>query len=97
VIGFLAISSRDAYGYLLDAFGQGLSESGYVEGRNVAIEYRWADNQIARLPAPLHLAKAAKRGTAALKANARRLAANVRPIIDETMPAGVTKLTAPAS
>jgi hypothetical protein len=46
VVGFLAISSRDTYGYLVDAFRQGLSESGYVEGRNVAIEYRWADNQI---------------------------------------------------
>jgi ABC-type uncharacterized transport system substrate-binding protein len=51
VVGFLAISSRDTCGYLVDAFRQGLSESGYVEGRNVAIEYRWADNQIDRLPA----------------------------------------------
>jgi ABC-type uncharacterized transport system substrate-binding protein len=50
VIGFLAISSRDTYGYLVDAFRQGLSEIGYVEGRNVAIKYRWADNQIDRLP-----------------------------------------------
>jgi putative ABC transport system substrate-binding protein len=51
VIGFLAISSRDTYGYLVDAFHQGLNESGYVEGRNVVIEYRWGDNQIDRLPA----------------------------------------------
>jgi putative ABC transport system substrate-binding protein len=51
VVGFLAISSRDTYGYLVDAFRQGLRESGYVEGRNVAIEYRWGDNQIDRLPA----------------------------------------------
>jgi len=51
VVGFLAISSRDTYGYLVDAFRQGLNESGYVEGRNVAIEYRWGDNQIDRLPA----------------------------------------------
>ena len=50
-VGFLAISSRDTYGYLVDAFRQGLNESGYVEGRNVAIEYRWGDNQIDRLPA----------------------------------------------
>jgi putative ABC transport system substrate-binding protein len=51
VIGFLAIASRDTYGYLVDKFRQGLSESGYVEGRSVAIEYRWANNRIDRLPA----------------------------------------------
>ena len=51
VVGFLAISSRDTYGYLVDAFHQGLNESSYVEGRNVVIEYRWGDNQIDRLPA----------------------------------------------
>src|SRR5262245_4444779 len=51
VIGFLALASRDTFGYLLDAFRQGLGENGYVEGKNIAIEYRWADNQIDRLPA----------------------------------------------
>ncbi len=51
VIGFLAIASRDTFGYLIDAFRQGLSNLGYVEGKNVTIEYRWADNQIHRLPA----------------------------------------------
>jgi len=45
VIGFLAISSRDTYGYLVDAFREGLKETGYVEGRNVAIEYRWGGGQ----------------------------------------------------
>jgi putative ABC transport system substrate-binding protein len=51
VIGFLAIPSPDTYGYLVDSFRQGLKEAGYVEGRNVAIEYRWADNHVDRLPA----------------------------------------------
>jgi putative tryptophan/tyrosine transport system substrate-binding protein len=51
VIGFLAIASRDTFEYLIDAFHRGLNEAGYVEGRNVEIEYLWADNQLNRLPA----------------------------------------------
>ena len=51
VIGFLAIASRDTFGYLIDAFRLGLKDVGHVEGKNVEIEYRWADNQIDRLPA----------------------------------------------
>src|SRR5262249_52292873 len=49
VIGFLHPSSPDPY--RLRAFRQGLKETGVVEGENAAIEYRWADNQIDRLPA----------------------------------------------
>jgi putative tryptophan/tyrosine transport system substrate-binding protein len=49
VIGFLNTSSPDAY--RLRAFHQGLKDAGFIEGENVAIEYRWADNQIDRLPA----------------------------------------------
>jgi ABC-type uncharacterized transport system substrate-binding protein len=51
VIGFLAIASRDTFGYLIDAFRLGLKDVGHVEGKNVEIEYRWADNQFDRLPA----------------------------------------------
>jgi ABC-type uncharacterized transport system substrate-binding protein len=51
VIGFLAIASRDTFEYLIDAFRQGLNDVGYIERKNVEIEYRWADNQIDRLPA----------------------------------------------
>jgi ABC-type uncharacterized transport system substrate-binding protein len=51
VIGFLHSGSLDTYVDELRAFHRGLKETGYVEGENFAIEYRWADNQIDRLPA----------------------------------------------
>ena len=50
VIGFLDPTSPDMYADRLRAFRQGLKDTGYVEGENVAIEYRWAENQLARLP-----------------------------------------------
>ena len=49
--GFLNSESLKLYAYQVRAFRQGLSESGFVEGRNVAIEYRWAEGQYDRLPA----------------------------------------------
>jgi putative ABC transport system substrate-binding protein len=51
VIGFLNSASFDTYSHLLGPFRQGLKDTGYIEGENVAIEYRWAENQFDRLPA----------------------------------------------
>src|SRR5262249_14271968 len=53
VIGFLNPTSPETNADRLRAFREGLRELGYVEGENVAIEYRWAENQIERLPALL--------------------------------------------
>ena len=51
-IGFLnAASPRGYYARPLSAFAKGLGESGYIEGHNVAIQYRWAEGRIDRLPA----------------------------------------------
>jgi len=51
VIGFLGIGSPESDAVRLTAIRQGLNETGYVEGRNFAFEYRWAGNQLDRLPA----------------------------------------------
>src|SRR5215470_11130245 len=51
VIGFLNSGTREGFAHLLAAFHQSLNQAGYVEGENVAIEYRWAEGQYERLPA----------------------------------------------
>src|SRR5215475_1039504 len=51
MVGFLSGQSADTSAFLVDAFRQGMKETGYVDGRNVAIEFRWAENQIERLTA----------------------------------------------
>jgi putative ABC transport system substrate-binding protein len=50
VIGFLRSTPATGFAYIVDHFRQGLNDAGFVEGKNVAIEYRWADNQQDRLP-----------------------------------------------
>jgi putative ABC transport system substrate-binding protein len=53
VIGFLGAESLDLYAVRLRAFHKGLRETGFIEGRNVAFEYRWAEGRFDRFPALL--------------------------------------------
>jgi ABC-type uncharacterized transport system substrate-binding protein len=66
VIGYLGSETPERYASRLAAFRRGLAESGYVEGRNVAIEFRWADGRYERLPALA--ADLARRGVALIVA-----------------------------
>ena len=50
VVAFLKSTTPDDSAHLVRAFRQGLSEAGFAEGRDVTIEYRWAENQLDRLP-----------------------------------------------
>src|SRR6516165_4424036 len=51
VVGWLSTRNSQTDDYVLPAFRQGLNRQGYVEGRNVTIEYRWSETQNDRLPA----------------------------------------------
>src|SRR5947207_6307323 len=51
LVGFLGTASAGPFAHLVASFRRGLQETGFVEGRNVAIEYRWAEGQYDRVPA----------------------------------------------
>src|SRR5262245_29036223 len=51
VVGYLRFTAADVFPHTTNAFRRGLGEAGLIEGRNVMIEYRWADQQPDRLPA----------------------------------------------
>jgi ABC-type uncharacterized transport system substrate-binding protein len=51
VMGFLNTGTREGFAHYFAAFHQSLNQAGFVEGRNVAIEYRWAEGEYDRLPA----------------------------------------------
>jgi putative tryptophan/tyrosine transport system substrate-binding protein len=51
VIGFLRSTPAKPFAHIVAAFRQGLNETGFVEGQNVVVEQRWADNQLDQLPA----------------------------------------------
>jgi putative tryptophan/tyrosine transport system substrate-binding protein len=50
VVGYLHVGKADANAFLDDAFRRGLNETGYIDGKNISIEYRWAEGQFERLP-----------------------------------------------
>jgi putative ABC transport system substrate-binding protein len=50
LVGFINSGASGGYAFLRDAFRQGLKETGYVEGQNVAVEYRWAEGRYDRVP-----------------------------------------------
>jgi putative ABC transport system substrate-binding protein len=84
IIGFLSSGTSDAYSNYVTAFRRGLGETDHVEGRNVAIEYRWAEGQYDRMPALI--ADLLGRGAAAIAVTGSTAAAQAAIAATQTIP-----------
>jgi putative ABC transport system substrate-binding protein len=84
VVGFLAVGTRNDIDLASPGFRQGLREAGFIEGKNVAIEYRWAENQIDRLPALA--ADLAQRRVAVIAASPNAFAVTAAKAASATIP-----------
>src|SRR5262245_22384204 len=84
VIGFVRTTTPEDSAHLVAAFRRGLGESGFVEGRNVTIEYRYALNQVDRLPALM--AELIDRGVAVLAATGGTISARAAKAATTTIP-----------
>jgi len=84
VVAFLKSTTPEDSAHLVRAFRQGLSEAGFAEGRNVTVEYRWAENQLDRLPELT--AELVRRGVAVIATPADTPAAFVAKAATATIP-----------
>ena len=83
VIGYLESASQGQFAHLIPAFRKGLSETGYIDGQNVRIEYRWAEGQYDRLPT---LAAELVRGHATLIFTTALISAQAAKAVTTTIP-----------
>ena len=93
VVGFLRNTIAPPFSHLVTELGKGLSEEGFVEGRNVIIEQRWGDNQPDRLPGLA--ADLVRRKAAVIVGNTPAVLAAVR-VAGPTVPLVLAKISPPS-
>src|SRR3982074_3149324 len=84
VVGFLNAASPDGYAERLRGFRQGVKDEGFVEGENVSVEYRWAENQTDRVPAMA--TELVRRRVAVIVATGGNAGAGARKATSNTIP-----------